>query len=249
MTPRRPFSDRAHSYCRRVVSGEELASKWIRLACQQHLDNLDKPVTDKWEWFYDAERVERCCVFIESLTLSTGNPFFLSDWQVWLTASLLGWVNVEGLRKHIEALILVPKGNGKSPLASAWCLWFAFFDGKPQAEVYCGAMSKAQAHEVFTPARNFVENQPAFAALGITAQKTAIFNESGSRFQPVISKGRHGSRPNLFTLDELHQARSDDLYGTAKTGCNKVVNSLLLTISTAGVAALENPLLSATKKG
>ena len=238
---RTTYSDRAHAYCRRVVDREELASKWIILAAQRHLDDLDKPVTDAWEWFYDAPRVERCCSFIESLTLSNGNPFKLSDWQVWLVASLIGWVNDEGLRKYIEALILVPKGNGKSPLASALGLWFAFFDGRRQAEVYCGALSKTQAHEVFTPARNYVDSQPAFERMGITAQKTSIFSASGSRFQPVIGRGRHGARPSMAVLDELHQARTSDLYGTFKTGCNKTVNSLLLVISTAGVASVDNP--------
>ena len=235
------YSERSHAYCFNVTSGQVLASKWIRFAAQQHLDDLSKPVTADWQWFYDASRVERCCSFIESLTLSTGNRFKLSDWQVWIVASLIGWVNSEGLRKHIEALVLVPKGNGKSPLASALGLWFAFFDGQPQAEVYCGAVSKTQAHEVFTPARSFIDNQPAFAELGITAQKTSIFNQSGARFQPVIGRGRHGSRPYLAILDELHQAITSDLYGTFKTGCNKTLNSLLLVISTAGVASLDNP--------
>lgn len=51
----------------------------------------------------------------------------------------VGWVDEVGTRKHIEALIMMAKGNGKSPLIAALCLWFAFFDGVPNAEVYCGA--------------------------------------------------------------------------------------------------------------
>lgn len=153
----------------------------------------------------------------------------------------MGWVDDSGTRKHIEALILIPKGNGKSPLAAALGLWFAFFESVPKAEVYCGALNLAQAHEVFNPARDFVASQPAFKKLGITAQKRSIFSNAGARFVPVIGKGRHGARPYLAILDELHQATNADLYSTFKTGCNKTPNSLMLTISTAGVSSIESP--------
>ena len=235
-----PYSGTAHQYCKDVVSGKLLNSKWIRYAAKQHLANLSDSGS---RWFFDSARVEACCGFIESLTLDNGKPFILSPWQVWIVASLIGWVDDDGLRKHREALILVPKGNGKSPLAAALGLWFAFLDAGPgmQAEVYTGATTLDQALQVHTFARQFVENQPAFEEIGVTALKRSIFNNAGCKFQPVIGKGKHGPRPRLFILDELHQAISDDLYGTAKTGCGKVVNSLLLVVSTAGVAAIQNP--------
>jgi phage terminase large subunit-like protein len=203
------------------------------------LDDLKKV---DCRWYFNADKANRVCQFIESLTLDNGEPFRLSDWQIWIVASLVGWMDEVGTRKYIEALVLVPKGNGKSPMAAALGCWFAFLDGRRKAEVCCGAMSLAQALEVFTPAKNFVESaQRAFNRLGVTAQKKSIFSRDGSKFTPVISKGRHGARNYLAILDELHQAISADLYGTLKTGCNKTPNSLMLTISTAGVASTENP--------
>ena len=158
-------------------------------------------------------------------------------------SSLVGWVDESGLRKYIEALILIPKGNGKSPLAAALGLWFAFMDGRRGAEVFCGAMNLKQAMEVFKPALSFVESSKArFSRIGVDAQKKSIFSlRTGSSFTPVVGKGRHGARPYLAILDELHQATTPDLYDTFKTGANKTVNSLLLTISTAGVISKENP--------
>lgn len=236
--PRRTYAQRTTDYCRRVVAREILASKWIRLACQRHLDDLNKVDS---RWYFNEKKANQVCEFIETLHLPGSVPFILQDFQVWLVASLMGWMDEAGVRKYIEALILIPKGNGKSPLAAALGLWFAFFDGKAKAEVYCGAKGIKQALEVFTPAYDFVDSQPAFQRLGIQALKRSIFSRSGSFFQPVIGKGRHGSRPYLAVLDELHQATTSDLYGTFKTGCNKTPNSLMLTISTAGVASTENP--------
>lgn len=228
----------AHQYSMDVLAGKIPASKWIKRAAERHLSDLQK--TDS-RWFFDAQRANRVCAFVETLRLENGQPFILRDFQVWLIANLMGWIDAAGTRKYIEALILIPKGNGKSPLAAALALWFAFFDGRPKASVFCGAVSLAQALEVFKPACDFVESQPAFAKNGITAQKKSIFSNSGSSFVPVIGKGRHGARPYLAILDELHQATTSDLYGTFKTGCNKTPNSLLLTISTAGVSSTESP--------
>lgn len=237
-THRRQYAQRAHDYCRRVVSGEQIASKWIKLACQRHLDDLRR--TDS-RWHFNADIANRVCAFIESHNLQSGDPFVLQDFQVWLVTSLTAWIDEVGTRKYIEALILIAKGNGKSPLIGCLALWFAFFDGARNAEVYCGATSLNQALEVFTPALSFIESRAAsYAKLGVTAQKKSIFSRSGARFQPVIGRGKHGPKPRLAILDELHQAITSDLYGTFKTGCNKTPNSLLLTISTAGVSSLES---------
>jgi phage terminase large subunit-like protein len=226
-----------------VTTGKILASKWIKYACKRHLDDLS--ATDS-RWHFDANRANRCCAFIESLKLpddSQNRNFVLQPFQIWLVASLIGWVDDSGLRKYIEALILIPKGNGKSPLAAALGLWFAFMENRRGAEVYCGALSLKQAMEVFKPALSFLDSSRAsFRAIGVEAQKKSIFNiRTGSSFTPVIGKGRHGARPYLAILDELHQATTADLYDTFKSGCNKTINSLLLTISTSGVLSRENP--------
>lgn len=232
------YAQRANDYCQRVVSGEQIASKWIKLACQRHLDDLAK--TDS-RWHFDATIANSVCAFIESHNLPSGTRFILQDFQVWLVASLIAWIDEAGTRKHIEALIMMAKGNGKSPLIGCLALWFAFFDGVRNAEVYCGATSLNQAMEVFTPALSFIESRAAaYAKLGVIAQKKSIYSRFGARFQPVIGRGKHGPKPRLAILDELHQAITSDLYGTFKTGCNKTPNSLLLTISTAGVSSLES---------
>jgi phage terminase large subunit-like protein len=208
------------------------------MAAHRHLDDLARIDS---RWHFDSKKVEKVCIFIESLTLDSGNPFRLQDFQVWIVANLMGWVDDAGLRKYIEALIIISKGNGKSPLAGALALWFAFFDGKRKSEVYCGATSLNQALEIHKYARDFVDAQKAFARMGVTAQKMSIYSTKGDVFKPVIGRGKHGPKPYLAILDELHQAISPDLYDTLRTGCNKVVNSLLLTVSTAGDLVENNP--------
>ena len=233
----KPYAAIAHDYCRRVVSGEQVAGKWIKLACQRHLEDLAK--TD-WRWHFDEDKANRVCAFVETHKVDSGEQFILQPFQIWLVASLVGWMDADGTRKYIEAVIMMAKGNGKSPLIGALGLWFAFFDGRRRAEVFCGATSLEQALQVYLPALNFVSEQPAYKKMGVKAMKRSIFTRTGSFFKPVVSRGKHGPRPYLGILDELHQAISADLHGTFKTGCNKTKNSLLVTISTAGVTSTEN---------
>ena len=138
------YSDRAFAYCERILSGELLASKWVRFACRRHIDDLAR--TD-WRWRYDASKAEKVCRFVESLPHEKGakqdQPLILEDWQVWIICSIFGWVDrTTGLRRFREAVLMVSRKNGKSPLAAAIAIYLGFFDGEKGAEVYCGATSE-----------------------------------------------------------------------------------------------------------
>ena len=166
-----------------------------------------------------------------------GQRFRLGGFQIFILASIFGWVDDEGIRKYREAFVLVPRGNGKSPLAAIVALWMGFFDGEPGAEVYCGANTENQAWEVFRPAKAMVEQEPKLRErFGLQIAAKSIYRTSDrSRLKPVIGKPGDGASVYCAILDELHEAQSPEQYDTFKTGANKRRNSLMLTISTAGV--------------
>ena len=234
--PTKRYPKIATKYARDVVSGRVLACKWVKLACQRHIDDLAKSDS---RWMYDEKQANAICAFASRMRHEKGalqgQPFRLEDWQVFILCSIFGWVDSEGIRKYREAFILVPRGNGKSPLAAIIGLWMAFFDGEKGAEVYCGANSEKQAWEVFRPAKAMVEQEPALARTGITAAARSIYHERNrSRFQPVIGKPGDGASVYCGILDEWHEADTPDLYDCFRTGANKRRNSLLLIITTAG---------------
>jgi phage terminase large subunit-like protein len=240
---KKPYSQRAHDYCRRVVSREVIASKWIRLAAKRHLDDLER--SDN-RWYYDAIKGDRVCAFIEQHPHEKGpkqgQPFLLEDWQVWIVCSIFAWVDHSGTRKHREAFLLIPRGQGKSPLAALLALWMTFFDGEKGAETLTAATTEKQAREVFGPALHFVREVPAYARLGITAAAKSIFQtRTSAKFNAVIGKAKYGSAPYCCIMDEAHQLLDSQQYDNFRTGLAKRRNSLLLTVTTAGVAAAENP--------
>jgi phage terminase large subunit-like protein len=171
-----------------------------------------------------------------------GQPFLLEDWQVWLICNIFGWVDESGIRKYREAFILCPRGQGKSPLAALILLWMTFFDGERGAEGLTAATTEKQANEVFGPAKHFVREVPAYKKLGITAAAKSIFStRTGAKLHPIIGKAKYGSAPYVCVMDEAHQLPDSQQYDMFRTGLAKRRNSLLLTVTTAGVSSTENP--------
>jgi phage terminase large subunit-like protein len=78
----------------------------------------------------------------------------LQPWQVFIVcgAVRLG-EGATATRRFSLAYIEVPRKNGKSQLAAGIGLYMFACDGEFGAEVYSGATTEKQAHEVFRPAR------------------------------------------------------------------------------------------------
>lgn len=240
----RRYSEIAQQYASDVVSGRLLACSWIKLACKRFLSDIESGS----RWVFDPQKADRICAFGERLRHEKGKlqgqRIRLEPVQIWLLCNIFGLVDRStGIRKYREALIMLPRGQGKSPLAAIIGLWMAFFDGEPGAEVYCGANKEAQSLEVFRPAKAMVEQETMLSdRFGIVAAAKSIYRLSDrSRFQPVVRKPGDGASVYCAILDELHEALDSTLYDTFRTGANKRPGSFILVISTAGVQSTENP--------
>jgi len=233
------FHERAIIHAQRVTTGEILSCKWVKLAAKRFVTDLRNTES---RWFFVPDIANEVCRVAELMRHEKGQlqgqRFHLEDWQVFILCNIFGFVDEDGIRKYREAFILVPRGNGKSPLAAIIGNWMAWFDGEPGAEVYCGAASEGQAHEVFRPAKAMLEQEPELTKrYGITVGAKSIYQTSTrSRFKPVIRNPKDGASIYCAILDEWHEALDAVQYDCFKTGANKRKNSLLLEISTAGVS-------------
>jgi len=231
------------AYARAVAAGEIAAARLVRLAAAATLADLDREGDDDFSWRFDDARAWRACAFIEGLPHVKGGwaarreLMRLSPWQVWIVASIFGWVSkATGRRRYRRALILVPRKNGKSALSAGIGLYMLAGDGEHGAEVYAGATSEKQALEVFRPARAMCLKTPRMTerfSLEIGA-KTIVSIENGSRFEPLIGKPGDGASPSCAIVDEYHEHETDELVETMRTGQGARDEPLLLMISTAG---------------
>ena len=120
---RNSYADIAKMYAERVVAGEILACKWVKAACKRQLNDLKKfkgksspyqfnpKLTSKsGKSYYPADNL---CAFIERLPHVkgplAGEPITLEPWQVFILATVFGWVKADGTRRFRRSYIEVPE--------------------------------------------------------------------------------------------------------------------------------------------
>ena len=117
------YSLTADNYAYDVISGQILASKWIKLAAQRHLDGKKEQEKDGHKFYYDEKKAHKACIFIEAQYHTKGKwaqkkeHLLLEPWQIFFVCNVFGWMKVRNdLRRYREVLLLVPRKNGKSAL-------------------------------------------------------------------------------------------------------------------------------------
>lgn len=238
-------SARANRYVKAVLAGKVPACRLTRLACERHVRDLESP---DFVFRFDARAADRVVAFMEALPHVKGEwalpdksgqarRIELEDWQCFFVASLFGWVGRNtGLRRFRAGRLFVPRKNAKSTMAAGIGLFMLTADQEPGAEVYCGAMSKAQAMEVFRPARQMCLSEPDLQTdLGIEVNAASlVVDDRNARFEPVVGRPRDGASPHCAIVDEYHQHLTADLYQSLRTGMGARRQPLDLVISTAG---------------
>lgn len=192
------FSDTATEWARDVVEGREAACRWVWLAAQRHLHDLERIGTNGFPYAWNPELpdhrarrlgkatgrdqektyrpAERICLFAELMPhikgdwAQRGERVKLGRWQVFVLASAFGWIHADtGRRRFRDVDVIVPRKNGKSILGAIIGDYMLAVDDEFGAEVYSGATSEYQALEVFKPARLMANASPEFLArYGIT---------------------------------------------------------------------------------
>jgi len=237
------FSERALLYAECILKPESddesiVACLFVRQACQRFIDDLGR---DDLE--FRVSEVEKWCEFLEKLPhvkgkwAAKGLKFELSPYQVFCTANIFGFYRAEADRRRFRvAYIEVPRKNGKTFWFAGIGLGMLAIDGEHGAEIYCGATSKKQAHEIFDPAKAICSKTPLFVkkfGIEVNANSLTILN-NGSKFEPVIGNPGDGSSPSCAIADEFHEHKTSDLIDTFETGMGARDNPLLLHITTAG---------------
>jgi len=240
MTP----SEKALDYATRVVAGEIPAGRYVRLACQRFLDDLER----EWEYEFRADLANAAVDFMELLPHTKGKwaakrqLLVLESWQCFIECNLFGWVHRDtGLRRFREAYEEEPRKNGKSIRLAARGVFLFAADGEAGAEVYSGATTEPQSHEIFRPAWQMVQKMGGLRdAFGIEQGGNPknpgpmYITSDMSKFQTLIGKPGDGSSPHGALIDEYHEHDTDHMVDAMQTGMGAREQPLLSIITTAG---------------
>lgn len=182
-----------------------------------------------------ASQLELFDLFCSQLLITeNGGPLILEEWQ----RSVL----LDHFAGAIEEIVILPKGNGKTTLFAAICLFELLTT--PDARCYMAAASRDQASLMYQHALGFVERSPQLQELIATRPGYRELRlRSGTGFVRTVSADSNtndGTGATLVCLDEYHRHKTPALYGVFRDGLGKR-GGRMVTISTAG-ANLQTPL-------
>lgn len=233
----------AKEYMSGVLDGSVPACSFVKQAVQRQLNDLRRWGTEGGDYYFDEKEASRPCWFIENLTHTkgelAGRAIHLEPWQCFLLTTLFGWKAKAGNRRFRSAYVEVSRGNGKSTLLSGIGLFCLCADHEPGAEVYSFATTREQAKIVFGDAQTMARGNRALQeAYGLEVTAHALYvPATNSTFQAKSAEGStlDGLNTHLAIIDELHAHKKRDVFDVVETSLGKRRNSLMVSITTAGV--------------
>lgn len=229
-------------YWNKILTGEIKACKKIILQYKKLVAILDDPDS---KWYFNETAANRPIEFIETFCKHSkgkwiGKPVKLELWQKAIVQAIYGFLDKEtNLRKHQEALIVVARKNGKTTFAAALALYEFIGSGEGGAQVFCAANKLEQAKLLYKEAKNMVNQSKSISALIKRTRTTLETKDSLHLFSEFSPLGRDsdtldGLNPSLAVYDEIHAAKTDELYSVIKQGQSAREEPLMIQITTNG---------------
>lgn len=184
----------------------------------------------------DGPRVARwlAAYVLQTKGRFAGRPLVVEAWQYDFLVELYR-LDGEGRRVYTEALLLIPRKNGKSTIASGLALFHLCADYESSPEVYVAAGARDQAAVIFAQAKATVESSPRLGFLKCYQRHVSNPSNLGV-FRTLSSdaKLQHGTNPSANFIDEKWGHKTNDLTTALTSGTGAREEPLTLTISTAG---------------
>lgn len=228
----------AEEYVRDVLDGTIPTCRWVRLACERHLRDLESG-SDRGLHF-DPGAAALVIAFFSQLKHSkgewAGQTIRLEPWQQFILWTLFGWKRVDGTRRFRTSYLEVARKNGKTTMAAGVGLYLLLADGEPGAEIYSAATKRDQARLSHAEATRMAK------ASGPIRQMVRVFKDNihipdtASKFEPLgaDSDTMDGLNVHAALVDEVHAHKTRDTWDVLETGTGARRQPLMFAITTAG---------------
>lgn len=248
----------AEQYVDDVLSGKQVACKWVRLACERHRRDLETGA-DRGLVF-DTQAARMAIAFISLLKHSkgewAGQNIHLEPWQQFIIWVIFGWrrdqsaqwieetpnglEDSRGMRRFRTVYQEIARKNGKSTLAAGVGLYLFTADGEPGAEVYTAATKRDQARITHKEAIRMVKSSPKlqreFGIKIMTASDNMNIPGTASKFEALgaDSDTMDGLNIHGAIIDELHAHKNRGTYDVIDTATGARRQPMIFGITTAG---------------
>lgn len=227
-------------YWEKIESGEAVVCRKVYLQYKKLVYDIEHP----GQYFYSAHRANHIIEFFENYCRHSkgkvgGKRVVLELWEKAMLAAIFGFVDINGLRKYREAILIVGKKNGKSLIASGVGLYLLVADGEAGPEIYAVATKKDQAKIIWLESKRMVNKSPTLkrrikplvAELSSEDFNAGVFKPLASDSDTLDGLNVHGA-----LMDEIHQWKNGKaLYDIIADGVSAREQPLILITSTAGM--------------
>lgn len=236
------MTDRVTKYALDVIEGREVAGKYVRLACQRHIDDIERSKLARYKYVFNLEKSLKIIEFAETLVIAEGEeekPVKLAGFQDFILGSLNGWVTKDGgYRRFRNSYVQLGRQNGKSFLNGILATFYGNFDGYSYGQIYCTATKMDQAKIVFKEIMKFINADNDLSELfKIKEYESTIechLTKSTIKALGRDTKSIDGFRPLLGIVDEYHAHADNQMYKLLEGGTRKMKQCLISVITTAG---------------
>ena len=239
-------------YAESIRSGKKVACEELKQAVDRFFKDIENP-----DYWMDYKSAEFCIQIIENTlchqqgekmdgTPLRGTPFLLEPYQKFILYNLVGLklANTNIVKYH-EALIFVPRKNGKTGLAAALAWSLSLLYRKSGSKCYIASAALMQSLESF----NFLnynvnrmgENLKDGGSIKIIDNNNEHSMESsladGSFFIRALAANpdaQDSLNCNIAITDEIHAFKQPKQYNLFKEAMKAYTNKLIIGISTAG---------------
>lgn len=242
----------AAQYMEDVLSGKQVACKWVKLAVKRHLNDLEKAEKrdPDFPYYFDEAQAKRAIDFKQELKHTQGewaNPRLhdprirLEPWQQFIDWNLFGWRRKEDdCRRFTKSYVTVGRKNGKTVDAAATANYCFYVDSPREIgpEVYCVATKKEQARKAWDEMKGQIEKHP------FLDNKTRIYKQNHTitipgtasvvRMLGKDSKTEDALNPHFVIVDEYHAHPDNSMLEVMESGMGARQQPLIYIITTSG---------------
>lgn len=241
-----PNVARAAEFAEGVIAGTIPACRWVRLACERHIADLERWRAKDSPFYFDPKAADRVCDIVQHFPHIKGvwaqhrQRIELEPWQCFIVCEVFGWkVTATGGRRFRVAYIEVPRKNAKSTITSALGNYLVACDGEAGAYVVSAANTRDQAKLVFTDSQVMARKEQGFRTrYGIEVLAHVIAQPAtASKFEALSAEHSNLDGLNLHAalIDELHAHPTRGLWDVLETATGSRSQSLIWAITTAGL--------------
>lgn len=247
------FKEIAIKYADDVINGDIIAGNDVINSCKRFKADLERDDLELRTTQPDAAItiIEGCFVHRQGESIEgeplLGKPFILQPWQIFIIYNLLGfWYRGTEERRFKEALIFVPRKNGKTSFIASLCWAVSIIQRKSGSKVYVIAAALKQALESF----NFILFSLQYKKIIDTFEVKNSYVEHSIKYT-FYKDGRPdgnieiqimASNPdaqdsfncNFAIADEVAAYKKPAQYNRFKEAMKAYTNKLMVGITTAG---------------